>query len=967
MFEKWKKYQPFQNWKKASIGIIVVFLCWGTLLSQSNYGQEFDFKDGLPSEIVRRTFIDQKGSVWVGTDAGVGVFPKHNTKNNAIAKIIGSSQVWDICSIHDKIYFATYDSGLFIFDQKLGTLLKRYRYPEVPKIRKFKQIDDQTFMVSNKGIYKINGIKLQTIIRKHPFPNDTHSIPMDIFQWNNQQYVAFFPGERLLTLKGNQWVIANDFLSQFLCDKKNPKKFETIFSSIIYKDKLFCSTGDSRFFSIDKNNQTHNYQFTNKPGSNYVIWDMKESHGNLYMAVGNTENFEQGLLFEFNPNETSENVEMVGKNYFLWSLTVDPFGRGIWASTINHGVFFYPNFEHRVLLPANIKAYTETKNCIVGWSENMVYFKRHHQNKWIRYEHNENIRQILEFNNELVIVSEDGVYLVPMLGKQQSKLIFKNAFEEVFIQNNYLYAVNFFGPIWSYDLKQKKQINHLPQTLKNFHSAVSNEFFTILHSENQGYFLLHSDSLFKLKLDLPIQKKNLKFYVVGTMMYIHEGNHLICCEIDIENKTIHFLDKIQFDVLFPNTKIEWIHGNTNGLWLGNNLMALQMSFNLQKHTFDIVNQFYLGFSKDIQTVGFTRDHITVIHNNYVQRTPIHANKAYLVGNCKIYSEIKRNQPFYHFPVIDQGQNYHFTVESDDYLSYEHFLYEVKLSNSDEVQLQKYFTNDGGVWLDYLERDLYKIDVKFLNQKITSTLMVNNPIFKRTEFWIYIFMSTMILFFILYRQQKNSFILQQKILSLELSTIRSNMNPHFVFNVMNFVQAMIVKSDQKMALKATSDLAHLNRLFLETSNKEIITLKSELSLARKYVNLEKLRFENDRAFDFTISVEKNVDTTAWFLPPLLLQPLLENALKHGVLLLDKKVGKIKIFVLQIAPNEIDILIQNSGKNEQTKRIGGTGMGQKLVKDRILLFNRKFYKEYNAEFSHQFDGDLYNCHLTIRKLT
>ncbi len=215
--------------------------------------------------------------------------------------------------------------------------------------------------------------------------------------------------------------------------------------------------------------------------------------------------------------------------------------------------------------------------------------------------------------------------------------------------------------------------------------------------------------------------------------------------------------------------------------------------------------------------------------------------------------------------------------------------------------------------------------------------------------------------------KNSFILQQKILSLELSTIRSNMNPHFVFNVMNFVQAMIVKSDQKMALKATSDLAHLNRLFLETSNKEIITLKNELSLARKYVNLEKMRFENDKAFDFTISVEKNVDTTTWYLPPLLLQPLLENALKHGVLLLDKKIGKIKIIVLQIAPNEIDILVQNTGKNEQTKRIGGTGMGQKLVKDRILLFNRKFHKEYRAEFTHQFDGDYYNCHLTIRKLT
>jgi LytS/YehU family sensor histidine kinase len=245
-------------------------------------------------------------------------------------------------------------------------------------------------------------------------------------------------------------------------------------------------------------------------------------------------------------------------------------------------------------------------------------------------------------------------------------------------------------------------------------------------------------------------------------------------------------------------------------------------------------------------------------------------------------------------------------------------------------------------------------------------MVNNQIFKRTEFWIYIFASMIILFFILYMQQKNSYQLQQKILSLELSTIRSNMNPHFVFNVMNFVQAMIVKSDQRKALKATSELAHLNRLFLETTNKEVISLKNELNLARKYINLEKLRFESDKTFEFSISIEKNIDTNSWFLPPLVLQPLLENAVKHGVLLLEKKLGKIKIYVLQIAPNEIDIIVQNTGQGETFKRIGGTGIGQKLVNDRILLFNRKFNNEYFAQFSSNFDGNFYNCHLTIKKL-
>ncbi len=88
------------------------------------------------------------------------------------------------------------------------------------------------------------------------------------------------------------------------------------------------------------------------------------------------------------------------------------------------------------------------------------------------------------------------------------------------------------------------------------------------------------------------------------------------------------------------------------------------------------------------------------------------------------------------------------------------------------------------------------------------------------------------------------------------------------------------------------------------------------------------------------------------------------MKHGVLLLGDIQGKIKIIILQIAPNEIDIIIQNIGLGKEIKRISGTGLGQRLVAERIQLFNRKFINQYFATFSANFDGNLYNCHLTIR---
>lgn len=855
---------------------------------------------------------------------------------------------------------------MFVFQQKSGILLKHFTYSFIPKIRKFKLIDNDYYVVSKKGFFKINQLKLITLLKKHPYAKDTNSVPMDIFKWKNEFYASYFQDEALLVLQNNKWKIATNELGDFLKVKGIPKRFKTIMSSGFYKNKLICSTGDSRFFTIDDHDQIVSHEFTNKKGSNYVIWDIKESQGHLYMAVGNTENFEKGLLYEYDEKETSTNVKMINSEYFSWSLTVDPFKRGIWTCTINHGVFFYPNLEHRVKLPANSQSYHESKNFEFAWENNVLYFKKLTGGNWEKIEIKENIRKVLEYENAIIVVAEDGIYLSDFPYKKLPQLIFGNVFEDVFVQNNILYAVNYFGPIWSYDLHQKTILNHVPQKYKNFHSTSSNDVFTILHSENQGYFIVIDDKLDPLKFNSPISKRNLKFYVSGKTMFIHEGNFLICCEINILNKQLNLIGKIQLKELFPQFKVEWIQGTDHGLWMGNNLIAIQTAYNSKNKQLELIKQFYLGFSKEIKAINISNSHILINRDRYIHRTPINSITSIHNQRMKVKSEIEHTQLFYHFPVIDQGQNYHFNVEIDDYLYNQYYLYEVKIANSEKLISKKYFSNENGLWFNNLERDLYEIKIAALNQYICFPLMVNNPIFKRTEFWIYIFASMIILFFILYMQQKNSYQLQQKILSLELSTIRSNMNPHFVFNVMNFVQAMIVKSDQRKALKATSELAHLNRLFLETTNEEVISLKTELNLARKYINLEKLRFESDKTFDFSISIEKNVDTNNWFIPPLVLQPLLENAVKHGVLLLESKLGKIKIYVLQIAPNEIDIIVQNTGQGESFKRIGGTGFGQKLVNDRILLFNRKFNNEYFAQFSSNFDGNFYNCHLTIKKL-
>jgi LytS/YehU family sensor histidine kinase len=230
----------------------------------------------------------------------------------------------------------------------------------------------------------------------------------------------------------------------------------------------------------------------------------------------------------------------------------------------------------------------------------------------------------------------------------------------------------------------------------------------------------------------------------------------------------------------------------------------------------------------------------------------------------------------------------------------------------------------------------------------------------------VIIAVFIFFFFIFNEKFEKIQLQEKITGLELNRLKSNMNPHFIFNVMNFVQAMIVKNNKTNALIATTKLSQLNRLFLETSEKDHISLENELEFANTYIQLEKMRFESDKEFDYDVIIEQGINIENWHLPPLILQPLLENAIKHGVLLEKNEIGSIRIYITSTSPNEIIIQIQNKGLSVEFDRVEGTLSGQKIVKERIELFNKIFKKTYAIDFSTSFENKYYNCFIIISKI-
>jgi len=126
---------------------------------------------------------------------------------------------------------------------------------------------------------------------------------------------------------------------------------------------------------------------------------------------------------------------------------------------------------------------------------------------------------------------------------------------------------------------------------------------------------------------------------------------------------------------------------------------------------------------------------------------------------------------------------------------------------------------------------------------------------------------------------------------ELTALKSQMNPHFIFNALNSIQELYMVGDKKMANEQMGNFAQLTRKILDVSGKQSIYLSEEVEILTKYLELECMRFESD--FSYKIHLSEEIDEDYIKLPPMLIQPYIENSMKHG--LLHKKGAKhIDIF-------------------------------------------------------------------------
>ena len=188
--------------------------------------------------------------------------------------------------------------------------------------------------------------------------------------------------------------------------------------------------------------------------------------------------------------------------------------------------------------------------------------------------------------------------------------------------------------------------------------------------------------------------------------------------------------------------------------------------------------------------------------------------------------------------------------------------------------------------------------------------------------------------------------------LYLKSLRNQMNPHFIFNALNSVNNFISKNDERAANKFLTDFSQLMRMVLDYSQKDFVAFEEEIQLIELYIKLEHLRFRDK--FDYTIDKDSALKALDLDIPPMLIQPFIENAIWHGLRYKTEK-GELQFSIKQEA-NTILIRIQDDGigrvkskalKTKNQQKYKSTGLEN--VQKRIALINEIYHKNYDLTIS------------------
>ena len=979
-------YKIFQKIAKslytACIILGVCFFPKNTCAIGTNYGlpegkinwKHIGVNQGLPSSETYFVYQDKKGYIWICTDRGVVRYD--GSKKTIFTKKDGLTD--DVVfSLHEdfkgRIWFITYNGLLSyylngkIYKYKYNYKIKQYLNGYQATYKNFVITKDETIYL---GLQDIGAIQID---------KNGH---MEV--WNAQFFNQL--GYLYEKIEGNYFIAFNGY-------KKSKRKLISYNSLDLIEKKGKQKIVQGNFFSPNHMNVIQNkfgaYLIIDECLMNLNIPKQREVFPNLINAY-----IEKDFLWvcQFSKGVTVMPKKELGRKnknrttflneYSVSSVLKDQQG-GYWFSTLENGVFYTPNLHTRFwnkgngLFGKEVLEVSGTKeNLIVSYINGCEIYDQNFKQFFIRKK------------NALVstCATKQGSVFISGHGflTKRNKQFVKNVENDVYvnvIRTNYGF-INAFTSIFRVNENSIKR--DTLYDVKSFYKGKTPVFKALVETKKNEFYVGNINGLFKVKNKqfLSIYPSNPLFHIRVVDIKIHpkwgiivatRGAGLYLVKNDKVWKTIRKKNGLIDDDL---TDLEL---DDNGTIYCSSYKGISKVFITESGACSIKNLTINDglISNEISSIhidenavwlGTKNGLVQVLKSAFLKEDqPLKLDLEQIAVNGK---SINGNQIM---DVHEGVPSIRFNFRSLNYKMQGKQKFKYRFS-----QKQKWvYTDKSIITLSYPASGDYKFEVAELNSDNTWSkptnlyiFTINPPFYKQWYTILFFFIIGIVLVYLFYRRRlisvNNKFKLQRRVNELEQKALTAQMNPHFIFNSLNSIQSFLLYQENEKAEKYLLKFSKLIRATLSNSRETFITIEQEVELLTNYIELEQMRYQH--RFQFNIEMNLSNSEKQLLIPPMLIQPFVENAIIHG--LSKRAIDGLLIVRFEKSENTIIVNVIDNGvgidATKKTTNQGHRSFGTEITKERMAIYEKNFNKSFAWSALNAYDDDEFpgtNVEITI----